>query len=145
MTSAGAVLHAAAVERQFALKRWVSAVDGLSEGGRDRRDDVLDLDRRHPQLGLVHSSDELVDPNGAVFVDHDLDDVRVGERAADRRAKHADEFLAASTSRFFFYQQHRSRDGRHTNTAGIFTTSSNAAPRIVSIAMASSGSSSRKI
>ncbi len=48
-------LNAATVQRQLTLKGWVAAIDGLSEGRCDRRDDVLDFDRRHPQLGLSHS------------------------------------------------------------------------------------------
>ena len=102
------------------------------------------LERARLQVeALAQTADELIDPDGAVFVDHDLDDVGIREGVADRRSEDPNEFLVSAAMRLRFNVVGALIGEAHAKSAGILRTSSKAEPPIVSIATASSGSSRR--
>ena len=79
----------------------------------DEADDAVGVGLVEGQPGLLHAGPVMLDPERAVGVQHDLDDILVVEEAADRRSQrrleHAPEALAAKLMRLHDRPPERSR------------------------------------
>ncbi len=62
----------------------------------DEADDPLDLRGLEPEAGIPAAAPEAVEPEPTVGIDHDLDDLGVGERGRDRRPHRRAEHRAAA-------------------------------------------------
>ena len=67
---------------------------------RDETDDAFAIGCTQPCAAIRKASTQAVDPEAAVRIEHDLDDLRVGKPAGDRRSECGLQHARAAISRF---------------------------------------------